>query len=265
MSVTPQAHPEQAAGVRVQHLCEGRVAQVTLDLGKGNVIDMACIAAMREIFRNLASEESLCAVILDAAGKDFSFGASVEEHAPGKVEQMLPALHELAREVLNTNVFLVAAIQGRCLGGGLEVALLADRLIATADASLAQPEVSLGVFAPLASALLPHKIGPANAADLLVSGRTLNGEEALAQGLVQGLAGEPTQAAIAWCEKHLVSKSAVGLRYAVTAARQDWRSQALETLAELEEAYLGPLQQTADAQEGIAAFLERRRPAWKDA
>ncbi|HJM56678.1 MAG TPA: enoyl-CoA hydratase/isomerase family protein [Planctomycetota bacterium] len=263
MSTPPRA--ESHTGVAVQHLSGGRIAHVTLDLGKGNIIDGACIASLREVFQGLSMEKPLCAVILDAAGKDFSFGASVEEHAPGQVDQMLPALHNLAREVLDLNTFLVAAIQGRCLGGGLELALLADRIVATPSACLGQPEVSLGVFAPLASALLPHRVGPPLATDLLTSGRTLSGEQALTQGLVQELADDPTQAAIAWCEEHLAPKSAEGLRHAVSAARHSWRAQALSTLAELEEVYLGPLQQTADALEGITAFLERRKPTWRDA
>ncbi len=265
MSSPPQAQSEPAQGVQVQYHCAGRVAQVTLDQGKGNIIDMACIGSLRSAFQDLAEQATVCAVVLDAKGKDFSFGASVAEHGPGQVEQMLPALHELAREVLNTNLFLIAAIQGRCLGGGLEIALLADRLIATPDACLAQPEISLGVFAPLASALLPHKVGPAQAADLLVTGRTLSGEEALGCGLIQALDSNPTQAAITWCETHLTPKSASGLRHAICAARHTWRTAALASLRELEDMYLGPLQQTADAQEGIAAFLERRRPIWRDA
>ncbi len=255
---------ESALGVSIQFHAAGRIAEVTINQGKGNIIDGACIDQLQSAFERLSGTKGLCAIVLSAAGKDFSFGASVEEHQRGQVETMLPSLHKLARRVLELDVFLVTAVQGRCLGGGLEVALLADRIIAAPGASLAQPEVALGVFAPLASSLLHHKIGAGRAADLLVTGRAVDGAQALELGLVHDLADLPAEAALTWCEEHLAQKSALGLSFAVGGARAPWRAQALATLDELERSYLGPLQDSQDAHEGIAAFLERRRPTWSD-
>jgi len=250
--------------VRSELLEEGRVLRIVLAAGKGNVIDRRAIADLREGLADAGSAPALRAVLLDHEGPHFSFGASVEEHAPGEVETMLPAFHALARELLALDLPILAAVRGLCLGGGLELAALAERIFAAPGARFGQPEITLGVFAPIGSLLLPRLVGAAHAAELLLTGRTIEAEEAQRMGLVAELAPDPAAAALTWARTHLVDKSASSLRFATRAARAHWIGAFDVALGSLESAYLSELMATRDAREGIAAFLEKRDPVWAD-
>ena len=254
----------EATGVVLDQLDEGKTVRLTLDAGKGNVIDAAVIAKLRDAAKEIAGMQSARALIIDHTGKHFSFGASVADHVPGEVEKMLPALHAMARELLHLELPILVAVRGLCLGGGLELALLGDRIFAAPKAGFGQPELNLGVFAPIGSALLPRIVGPRYAADLLLSGRTVTVEEARAIGLVHEEAEDPGEAALAWARKHLVPKSAMALRLATRAARATWMREFEEGLESLEKNYLGQLMSTHDAVEGLNAFLEKREPSCED-
>jgi cyclohexa-1,5-dienecarbonyl-CoA hydratase len=228
------------------------------------VIDSDTILELRDALARHVRDHGLRGWILDHAGPHFSFGASVEEHAPGRVEAMLPRFHGLVRDIVHLDLPFLACVRGACLGGGLEIVLLAERVFASPTASFGQPELKLGVFAPLGTLLLPRIVGPRLAADLLLSGRTVGAEEARASGLASEIAEDPLASARAWAGEHLLSKSAQSLRHATRLLRKELRERVLPALEEAEHAYLGPLMATRDAREGIAAFLERRSPAWED-
>ena len=251
-------------GVALNRLDDGKLLQLVLDAGKGNVIDAAVIARLRELAKEVAGLAAARALIIDHTGKHFSFGASVADHVPGEVEKMLPALHGLARELLALNLPILCAVRGMCLGGGLEVALLADRIFGAPGSAYGQPEINLGVFAPIGSLLLTRAVGERNAADLLLSGRTISLEEAQAFGLVQEAAEDPGEAALAWARKHLVPKSAAALRLATSAARSTWLPKFIADLERVERSYLQDLMKTHDAVEGLNAFLEKREAIWED-
>jgi cyclohexa-1,5-dienecarbonyl-CoA hydratase len=129
---------------------------------------------------------------------------------------------------------------------------------------LGQPELVLGVFAPAASCLLPERVGPAAAEDLLLSGRSVDAAEALGLGLVNAVADDPEAAALGWFDAHLASKSASSLRFAVRAARLGLVERIRAKLAALEELYLSGLMSTRDSTEGLTAFLEKRPARWED-
>ncbi len=220
------------------------------------------IEALHEALTQYRRHVMLRGVILDAEGPHFSFGASVEEHLPAKCAAMLASLHALLLEMLEFPVPVLVAVQGQCLGGGLELALACGRIFAAPGAQFGQPEIKLGVFAPAASALLPYRVNQPDAEDLLLTGRSIAAEEALAMGLVQAVADDPAAAALAWFEQHLQGKSAAALACATVAARGVMQHQVRERLAALEKLYLDWLMRTHDANEGLAAFLEKRQPAW---
>jgi cyclohexa-1,5-dienecarbonyl-CoA hydratase len=254
----------EAALVRIETLEDGRIWRAVLSAGKGNVIDARVIAELRQLAAAARSEAALRAIVLDHEGPHFSFGASVAEHLPGEVEQMLPNLNALAVELLDAGVPILAAVKGMCLGGGLEVASLCDLVFAAPGARFGQPEVTLAVFAPLGSLLLPRIVGAQAAADLLLSGRAVPADEARAMGLVAEVVEDPGERALAWAREHLLPKSAAALRFATQALRESWRPAFEERLACLERTYLDELMQTADAREGLQAFLEKRTPQWED-
>jgi len=159
---------------------EGRLLRLRLSRPKANLIDAEMIAALDRAFAEHGGNAHIAAILLDAEGPHFSFGASVEEHLPDQCAAMLAGLHGLVLRMVESPIPVLAAVRGQCLGGGLEVALAAHLMFVAADATLGQPEMKLGVFAPAASCLLPELIGPARALDLLVSGRNLSGADAAA-------------------------------------------------------------------------------------
>jgi cyclohexa-1,5-dienecarbonyl-CoA hydratase len=236
---------------------------VILDRGKGNILDRETVAELRKVI-GLCTEEDLRAVILDHTGKNFSVGASVEEHRADTAADLLGEFHLLARELLALSVPILACVRGYCLGGGLELAALADRVFAAPDSTFGQPEIRLGVFAPLGSALLPRVLAPRHAADLLLSGRYVDCQQAMAMGLVHEVSRDPSTAASAYFDEHLAGKSASSLRWATRAARRPWLNAFLHDLEGLEAEYLQGLMPTHDAEEGIEAFIAKRQPAWEN-
>lgn len=248
--------------LKVWFEAEGRLLRLRLNRPKANLIDAAMIAALDTALVEHLHTASLGAVLLDAEGPHFSFGASVEEHLPGQCDAMLRGLHRLVLRLVESPVPILAGVRGRCLGGGLELALACHLLFVAPDATLAQPEINLGVFAPAASCLLPELIGPGRAIDLLLSGRSIGGGEAAAIGLAHETA-DPESAALRYFDEHLRRKSASSLRFAVRAARGDYAARVRTKIAAVERMYLDELMATHDAVEGLNAFIEKREARWQ--
>jgi cyclohexa-1,5-dienecarbonyl-CoA hydratase len=242
---------------------DGALLRLRLARPKANICDAAMIAALQAALDAHRDARGLRGVLLDAQGPHFSFGASVEEHLAERCTGMLAALHALILTLAGYPVPVLVAVRGQCLGGGLEIALAGGPIFAAPDAAFGQPEIKLGVFAPAASCLLPWRIAPAAAEDLLWSGRSVAAPEALTLGLVQRLADDPEAAALAYFDEHLAPRSAAALACAVTAARGARLRELAARLAEVERLYLDRLMTTRDANEGLAAFLARRAPAWE--
>jgi cyclohexa-1,5-dienecarbonyl-CoA hydratase len=251
--------------LRVEVLEDGAVARVILGGSKGNIIDEAMSTALAAVFRDTAAARDRKALILEGDGAHFSYGASVEEHLPQRVAAMLRAFHGLFAALLDGAVPTLAAVRGRCLGGGLEVAAFCHRVFASPDAVLGQPEIVLGVFAPVASTFLRERVGRGAAEDLCLSGRVLPAAEALRLGLVDVIADDPFQAALGYARDHLLPRSASSLRHAVRAVRHDLAARFGADIAAQERLYLDELMKTTDAAEGIRAFLEKRPPRWSNA
>ncbi len=241
---------------------DGALLRLRLSRPKANLVDAAMILALHSTLQEYRKQPGLRGVLLDAEGPHFSFGASVEEHLPAQCAQMLASLHALLLEMLEFPAPVLVAVRGQCLGGGLEVALAGGPIFAAPTAQFGQPEIKLGVFAPAASVLLPYRVTQPVAEDLLLSGRSITGVEAAAVGLVQVLAEDPEAAALAWFEQHLQGRSAAALACALAAARGQMLRDVRRRLAEVEQLYQERLMRTADANEGLDAFLAKRQPVW---
>ena len=242
---------------------EGRLLRLRLSRPKANLIDASMIAALDRALVHNSGNEGLGAVLLDAEGPHFSFGASVEEHMPEQCAAMLAGLHALVLRMIEFPVPILVAVRGQCLGGGLEVALAGHMMFVAPDAALGQPEMKLGVFAPAASCLLPELIGPLRALDLLVSGRSITGSEAASMGIAGQTSADPQAAALGYFEDHLRPKSASSLRFAVKAARLDYVGRVRDKIRAVERLYLEGLMSTHDAVAGLQAFVEKRQPQWQ--
>lgn len=241
-----------------------QILRLQLARPKANIIDAEMIDALSASLASHAADDRLMAVVLDAQGPHFSFGASVKEHLPDQCAAMLKKINALIMQMLEYPVPIVAAVQGQCLGGGLELACAASPIIAAPDAMLGQPEISLAVIAPAASCLLPERIGQAQAEMLLLSGKSIDAERAKLIGLVDEVSEAPTEAALAWIDENIIGKSASSLRIALSAVRHDAVERIRVRLDAVEKVYIDTLMQTKDPLEGLNAFLEKRDPVWEN-
>ncbi len=252
--------------VRVEFSNDDRVASLWLNSPKANVLDQTMTEELTSALRSLREHRSLRAIVVRASGPHFSFGASVEEHLPAQIGEALNRLRTLLSALLTSCAPTIAAVRGQCLGGGLELALGCDLLMAEESASLGLPEIKLGVFPPAGAALLPVRIGASRALELVLTGRSLTGSEAQKSGLVARLApdGELDASLSTLLENEFLPRSAPALRYASKASRRALLTAVHEDLPELEHLYLEELMDQPDAEEGIRAFLEKRAPRWND-
>lgn len=241
---------------------EPGIAWLRLDRPRANVLDAAMIAALRESVVSLRRAPDLRLLVFEGAGTEFSFGASVEEHQADQVREMLGSFHALFREIEALGVPTAAAVRGRCLGGGLELAGWCGRVVAAPGATFACPEIKLGVFPPMGTLALDWRVGGGKALELLITGGAVNAAEAVAIGLADELHEDPTAAVRAWYDRHLAPLSASSVRIAWRAARMGLADRLERDLPRLEALYLETLMSTHDANEGIAAFLQKRPPGW---
>jgi cyclohexa-1,5-dienecarbonyl-CoA hydratase len=251
------------ASIRTESAAGGRVERIVLARPKANVLDSAMIAAIRAHVATLTDRRDLALLVFDADGPNFSTGASVQEHFPEHVGDMLASFHAMFREVEQLGVPTAAIVRGNCLGGGCELALSRGWVFADPAARFGLPEVRLGVFPPLASALLPMRMGAFRAAQAIVAGGIVGAEEALRVGLVDDVSADPAARLQAFAEEALLPSSSVALRQAWRAARRPIRGALEQALPALERQYLDELMAHRDPVEGLRAFVERRPPRWE--
>jgi cyclohexa-1,5-dienecarbonyl-CoA hydratase len=180
---------------------------------------------------------------------------------------VLPAMHRLIERLLDAPAVTAAVVRGRCLGGGFELALACDLIFASENASFGLPEIALGVFPPAAAALLPFRAGGARASRTILTGESRSAADWYQTGLIELVvpAASLMEAVDRWFATHLAARSAMSLRVAAAASRLSQKKYLQATLPELERLYLDRLMRTDDAAEGVAAFLEKRAPRWRDA
>lgn len=239
-------------------------ARITLSRPPLNVIDMAMMDELLAALEQIEQRPDIVAIVFQGSPKAFSAGVEIAEHTPDKVEGMLRKFHSVIRSMLGSKKVLIAAVEGACLGGGAEVALVCDLVYTARDASWAFPEIKLGCYPPVACAALAALIGQKRAADLILTGRQISGDEALAIGLATGAArGEELSGMVNDAIGRLSQLSPAALRVAKKAFYA-WDAFHLDKgLTKAENLYFDELMKTSDAAEGINAFLEKRKPVWK--
>jgi cyclohexa-1,5-dienecarbonyl-CoA hydratase len=251
--------------IRLEFEHDEQVARVVLAAPKANIVDQAMMAELESAFDRLAARRDLKAIVLIGEGLKFSFGASVQEHLPEQIAGTLTWLHALLRQIAQAPAPTIAAVRGQCLGGGLEVALACDLILAEETAQLGCPEIQLGVFPPAASALLPVRIGAGPAASLVLTGASVSGAVGATIGLVARTAGPGQLETVLteWLSADFLPRSPSALRCAALAVRRPLMHALEQDLPVLERLYLQDLMSEPDAAEGIRAFLEKRPPRWR--
>lgn len=245
---------------------EGGVAVITLDRPPLNVLTIAMIRELSAALDAAVEHDHLHAVVLRAEGKAFCAGVDVADHTADRVDEMIRGFGRLFTQLRAFAAPTIAVVQGAALGGGMELALGCDLVLAGASARFGQPEIKLGVFPPIAAALLPHLIGYQQAARLVLTGETVSAEEAARLGLVtfavpdDQLAAQLDQLLAQFRD---LSAAALGLAKGALLLGADRGVE--HALAPIEDLYLTDLMATADAGEGIRAFMEKRPPVWRGA
>lgn len=242
----------------------GDVIRLTLDKPPLNVLDLETIGQLRRMLDEALSDPAIRLVEIHGSARAFCAGVEIRDHFMDRAAAMLSEFHALIRSVLYARVPVIAVVQGFCLGGGMELALAADFVVAAEDATFGQAEIRVGSFAPVASVLLPLLIPEKKALELLLTAKMISGIEAERLGLVNRVAPvSALEPALDRFRAELLAKSPVVLALARKAARLSSRIHFESALREAERIYLDELIKTEDAHEGIRAFLEKRNPEWK--
>jgi cyclohexa-1,5-dienecarbonyl-CoA hydratase len=247
--------------------CEIRdsVARITLNQPPLNIIDISMIGEMHSALTKIHSMSDVKVLVIGHQGKAFSAGVSIKDHAPDKVGEMLEKFHGMFRLLDALAVPSLALVDGMALGGGCELAVFCDMVIASDRATFGQPEIKVGVFPPVAAVLFPRLIGRNRTLELLLTGETVDAAEAKAMGLVNQVLP-----ALSFREKtdefinKLTSLSGPVLRLTKRAVDRGLYGSVSQGIKDVEQLYLGELMQTEDAHEGLTSFLEKRKPVWKE-
>ena len=240
------------------------VARITFANLPLNVIDVPMMEELAGTLAELESRPDLSVIVLSGTGKAFSAGVDVAAHTPDKVGDMLQKFHTVVRALVASKKVTIAAVHGSCLGGGAELAMVCDIVYTTDTAQWGFPEIKLGCYPPVAATALAALVGQKQAAELILTGRTIPGTQAASIGLANlSVSEEQLEPVVDECVARLKRLSPAAL--AVTKkAIYAWDSMHFDKgLARAEKIYLDELMQTADAQEGIEAFLQKRTPEWK--
>src|SRR5947209_2639382 len=248
---------------RLQLLIEPPFARLTLTHGKQNVIDLPMMRQLSQALADIESQSDISTIVLSGAGEHFSAGVDVPSHTRDKAREMLESFHNVIRNLVRTPKITLAVVRGYCLGGGAELAMVCDIVITAESAHWGFPEIKLGCFPPVAAAALAAVVGQKRAAELVLTGRTFDGREAVQLGLASRAVPEKLDEVVSEYEQRLKALSPAALAHAKRAL-YSWDAAHFEKgLARAEEIYLKELMQTEDAREGIRAWIEKRRPQWK--
>lgn len=242
------------------------VARIVINRPPYNVLDIPTMREMVEALRDVkAKEGTLKALLITASGdKAFCAGVDVKDHMGDKMEEMLEVFHAIFRVMATLEIPTVAAVRGHVLGGGCEVMMFCDMVIASESAKIGQPEIKVGVYPPVAAAYLPRIIGMKKAMELILTGDTISAQEAERIGLVNLVVPDDKfEEEVERFMKRLTEKSSVVLRMTKRAIMAGMSGDFETGLQNSEFIYKNALMKTEDANEGLQAFLEKRQPQWK--
>ena len=249
----------------IETVFEDGLGTITLNRPPVNVLNIAMMEEINDVLKGWQGKKDLKVVLFNAKGKCFSAGVDVGEHMGDLAPKMIEVFHGMFRLMDKLGIPTIASVYGSCLGGGCELAVFCDLVIATESAKFGQTEIQVGVFPPIAAQIMPRIMGRKDAMDLILSGRIISAEEARSMGLVNKVVKEDDlESATTGLVKPYLKLSAEVLRKTKKAIMVGLMDDLEPSLKIIEDIYLNELMNTADAQEGLKAFLEKRKPEWKD-
>jgi cyclohexa-1,5-dienecarbonyl-CoA hydratase len=229
------------------------------------VLNLATLRQLGDFLESLKPDDTVDFLVLRGEGeRAFSAGVDVADHAREKVPEMLETVHRVMRSLFSLPQVTVALVQGACLGGGCELASCCDFLLASEDSFFATPEINVGCYPPVALARFSSEIGYHRAAEMILTGKRLSAQEACTIGFVNKvIPHDSLEQALESFLDELRAKSAAVLRIAVRGLREIALKDLVTGLRKSEQLYLNDLLRTEDVEEGVRAFLEKRKPNWK--
>jgi cyclohexa-1,5-dienecarbonyl-CoA hydratase len=239
------------------------VARIALQNPPLNVIDLPMMRELQQTLTELESRGDVSVIVFEGDARAFSAGVDINAHLPEQIHEMLTSFHAVIRAIVASRKITIAAVRGACLGGGAELAAVCDMVYTARDATWGFPEIKLACYPPVAAVALPALIGQKRAAELILTGRQFSGDEAAAMGLAnRSVATEELESVVERTLAELLALSPTALAHAKKAIYA-WDALHFDKgLARAEKIYLEELISTADAREGIIAFLEKRPPKW---
>jgi len=241
-------------------------AILTINRPPMNILNIATMEEMNKAISTIADDKDVKVLILTSTGeKAFSAGVDVSEHTEEKVEQMLHVFHDIFRNLAKLDQVTVAATKGFSLGGGCEVAIFCDLIFAADNLKIGQPEIKLSAIPPIALLIMPRLVGLKNASELLLSGKIIEAPEAKQIGLINKVV--PLDSFDSELESYIqpfTELSLIGLKFSKKGIQLGLETSFLEGLEKIEKMYLEELMASEDAHEGLKAFMEKRKPAWKN-
>lgn len=242
------------------------VADVTLNAPPLNVLNIGMMCEICDALNYLRGVEDLKVVVFRGAGdKAFCAGVDVKDHMGQQAEPMIDAFRNMFQAMVDVGAPTLAVVKGFALGGGCELAIFCDLVIAAKSARLGQPEIKVGVFPPLSMVVLPQLVGLKKALELLFSGELVSASEAERIGLInKAVDDEKLDEEAEKLVQSLKDKSSVVLYWTKRTAYECVGLPFYRALRRAEEIYLEELMKTEDAPEGLLSFVEKRKPIWKN-
>lgn len=238
--------------------------RITLANPPLNVIDLPMMEQLLAAIEQFEQRADISFFVITGTERAFSAGVDIAAHTPERVRPMLTKFHAVIRALAATRKVTIAAVRGNCMGGGAELALVCDMIFCTEDSTWQFPEIKLACFPPVAAVALSQVVGTKRAAELVLTGQVIHGDEAFHMGLANdAVAEDALESVVEEVGERLASLSPVALALAKKAFG-GWDARQLEErLQRVEDIYLDELMKTEDAREGIKAFMEKRKPKWK--
>jgi cyclohexa-1,5-dienecarbonyl-CoA hydratase len=252
-----------ASAIRLDVNLQAPVARIKLTNPPLNVIDLQMARELHQALIEIESQPNISVIVVEGDPRAFSAGVDIKAHLPEQIHEMLTSFHAVIRAIVASRKVTIAAVRGACLGGGAELAAVCEMAYTARDATWGFPEIKLGCYPTVAAVALPTLVGQKRASELILTGRQISGDEAVAIGLAnRSVRAEELEKVIQETLAELRQLSPTALTHAKKALYA-WDAIHFDKgLARAEKIYLDELVSTADAREGIIAFLDKRPPKW---
>ena len=249
----------------IRHQIEGPVARLTLQRPEHNLLNEQMLRELAEGIAMVADNGAVKLIVLEAAGKVFCAGVDIGEYTGERAFSMLDAFHSACIAMVEAPQPVLVVVDGAAIGGGAELVAYGDLVVATPRARFALPEITIGMFPPLASTMFPHIVGPKRALELVLTGEAISAERARDLGLVNRLVPEAQlQAAVNELIVKITAQSGAVLGMAKKAVLAGMGMSLRDSLRNSMSIFLNELYRLEDSQEGLRALLEKRKPQWKN-